>query len=366
MRLSTFKIKTIDRYIMGKFLGTYLFTLSALIVIVVIFDYSEKVKDFMELNAPADEIAFDYYINFIPFFMNQFSGLITFISVILFTSKMAYQTEIIAILSSGVSFKRLMYPYFLSAGIITVFSLLLNMYIIPHANVNRIEFEVKYLKKNKRNQYDDYIYREINPGTFVQIRGYSKRYGTAEFFVISTYEDGSIKSMLSASRAKLNKENNHWTAPNYIERNFTDGVETLEHKTKLDTVINLTVAELGRIQNHIATLNKNELDQFIAEQQAKGSDSLSILNVEKQNRIAYPMSTIILTLIGLSLSSRKVRGGTGLHMTIGITLCFSYILMMRFGNEYAKTSSDWVTLAVWYPNILFAIVAYFLYTKAPK
>ena len=366
MRLSTFKIKRLDTYIMGKFLGTYLFTLSALIIIVVIFDYSEKVKDFMELNAPPEAIIFDYYMNFVPFFMNQFSGLITFISVIMFTSKMAYQTEIIAILSSGVSFKRLLYPYFLSALIITIFSLLLNMYIIPRANVNRIDFEVKYLKKNKRNQYDNYIYREVVPGTFVQIRGYSKRYGSTEFFVVATYEEGNIKSMLSAARAKFDPENNHWTAPKYIERTFKDGVETLVHKTDLDTMINLTVEELGKIQNYVAVLDNDALNKFIEEQQAKGSDSLSILNVEKQNRIAYPMSALILTLIGVSLSSRKVRGGTGLHMSIGITLCFSYILFMKFGNEYAKTSSEWVTLAVWFPNILFSVIAYYLYTKAPK
>lgn len=366
MKLSELKIKTLDRYIIGKFLGTYFFTISMLVIIVIIFDFSEKMEDFIELNASFKSIALDYYLNFIPFFINQFSGLITFISVILFTSKLAYQTEIIAILASGVSFKRFLYPYFLSALMITIFSLALNMYIIPNANVARVNFESKYLKKNVRNQYDDYIYRQVDPGTFVQIKGYSKKYNKAEFLVISTYNKGEIVSMLSAQRVIFNDKNNHWTADKYIQRTFVDGVESLVEKKPLDTLVNLTVEELGKIKLLVATLDKNELNDFILEQQAKGADNLSMLYVEKHNRIAYPISTLILTLIGVSLSSRKIRGGTGFHISIGILLCFSYILFMKFGNEYAKASSEWVELSVWMPNILYAFIAYYLYIKAPK
>ncbi len=366
MKLSDLKVKKLDLYIMGKFLGTYFFTLGLLIVIVVIFDMSEKVEDFLENHAPASEIAFDYYVNFIPFFMNQFSGLITFISVILFTSKMAYQTEIIAILSGGVSFKRLLYPYALSALIITFFSLALNLYIIPISNQQRIEFEIKYLKKNQRNLYDDYVYRQIEPGTFIQIRGYSRRTNSADFIVISTQKDGELVSMLSAERAQFNKENNHWTAHKYMVRKFENGVETLQKHKDLDTLVNLTVAELGRINNHIVTLNAPQLNQFIDEQIAKGSDLMPYLYVEKQNRLAYPIATIILTLIGVSLSSRKVRGGTGFHISAGIALCFSYILIMRFGNEYAKANTQWASLAVWVPNIIYTFIAIYLYHKAPK
>ena len=365
--LSSLKVKKLDRYIIKKFLGTYFFTISLLIVIVVIFDYSEKFEDFMELNAPVKAIIFDYYVNFIPFFFTQFSGLITFISVILFTSKMAYQTEIIAILASGVSFKRMLYPYILSSAVITILSLSLNLYILPNSNVVRMEFEAKYRKKNQRNQYDDYIFRQVKPGTFVQIRGYNRTKRTANFFVVSTYNKGELISMVSASNAEFNDKTKHWTAKEYINRKFEDGIENLVKGENLDTLINLTSQELGDIENYAVTLDRGDLNNFIDEQQAKGSDMMSLLFVEKQKRLAYPISTFILTIIGVSLSSRKVRGGTGLHMSIGIALCFSYILLMKFAEEYAKSlASNGVMISVWAPNILYLGIAMYLYKKAPK
>lgn len=367
MQIDTFKVKKIDRYIMGKFLGTYLFTIALLIVIVVIFDLAEKIEDFMELHATFNSIVFDYYMNFIPFFINQFSGLITFISVIFFTSKMAYQTEIIAILSGGVSFNRFLYPFFLSSLIITIFSLSLNLFIIPKSNVERMEFESKYLKKNMRNQYDDYIYRQVEPHVFVQIRGYNKKDRIADFLVISTYKDSELKSMLSTQNASFNEEKNNWTSDQYIIRTFENGVETMSKESnRLDTVINLEVEELSKIENHVVTLNLFELDDFISEQKKKGADNLSLLYAEEQNRLAYPFSTIILTLIGASLSSRKVRGGTGLHISIGITLCFSYILFMKFANEFAKSNTIDPIISVWAPNVLYFFIGLYLYMKAPK
>lgn len=367
MNLEPFKVKKIDRYIMGKFLGTYLFTIALLIVIVVIFDFTEKIEDFLELHAPFHAIAFDYYLNFVPFFINQFSGLITFISVIFFTSKMAYQSEIVAILSGGVSFNRFLYPFFLSAFIITMFSLTLNLFVIPRSNVTRMEFEGKYLKKNMRNQYDDYIYRQVEPNVFVQIRGYNKRERTADFLVISTYEDSELKSMLSTQNASFNDKRHNWTANQYIVRAFSEGVETMvKENTALDTVINLKVEELSKIENHVVTLNLFELSSFISEQKKKGADNLSLLEAEEQNRLAYPFSTIILTLIGVSLSSRKVRGGTGLHISIGITLCFSYILFMKFANEFAKSNTIPPIISVWAPNVLYFFIGLYLYMRAPK
>lgn len=367
MNLNTLKVKKIDRYIMGKFLGTYLLTISLLIVIVVIFDLTEKIEDFLELHAPAKAIALDYYKNFIPFFMNQFSGLITFISVILFTSKMAYQTEIIAILSGGVSFNRFLYPYLLSALLITIFSLTLNLFIIPQANVTRMEFEMKYLKKNLRNQYDDYIYRQVSPGTYVQIRGYNKREKRADFLVISTYENNQLKSQLSAERVDFDPDKKSWKADRYIQRSFDEQQnEVFKKAQSLDTIINLTSDELGKPENYVAVLDNIELRRFIKEQEMKGSENLSLYKAEMQNRFAYPLSTLVLTLIGVSLSSRKVRGGTGLHMSIGITLCFSYILFMKFANEFAKSNTVNPEISVWIPNLLFLGIAVYLYLKAPK
>ena len=206
MKLKFPGVKILDRYIMRKFLGTYIFAIALIIVIVVIFDAAEKIDDFIELKAPLSKIAFAYYVNFIPFFINQFSGLFTFIAVIFFTSKMAYQTEIIAILSGGVSFKRFLWPYFLSAAIITVVSLALNLVVIPIANTHRLDFEMQYLKRMKNMKYDRHIYRQIEPGTFVYIRDFQGQTNAAGYFVLETYEDGAIVSSLEASNVKFDAE----------------------------------------------------------------------------------------------------------------------------------------------------------------
>ncbi|MEG1554458.1 MAG: LptF/LptG family permease [Rikenellaceae bacterium] len=365
-RRNAIKVGLIDRYIIGKFLGTYVATILMLVVIVVIFDMVEKIDDLMELHAPLKDIIFRYYINFVPFFINKFSGLITFISVILFTSKMAYQTEIIAILSSGVSFKRMMWPYFISALIITTLSLGLNLFVIPMANAKRIDFEAEYSKKGKRGYFEERVYRQIAPGSFASIKGYDSKALTAEFLVLETYDKGRIVSTLSASDATYNPSTHHWQASKYLKRTYQGDVENLTKAENLDTLINLTSEEIGKIQNYIQTLRIDKLNRFIAQQKAKGSDQVALIEVERQNRLAYPISTFILTLIGVSLSSRKVRGGTGLHISIGITLCFSYILFMQFANEFAKGGAIDPIIAVWIPNILFAFIAAYVYKKAPK
>jgi lipopolysaccharide export system permease protein len=353
---------------MRKFLGTYLFAIMLIIVIVVIFDAVEKIDDFIEMKAPLSKIAFQYYLNFIPFFINQFSGLFTFIAVIFFTSKMAYQTEIVAILSGGVSFKRLMWPYFLSAAAITTLSLLLNLVVIPPANARRVDFEAKYLKKNRNIQYDRHIYRQLDPGVFVYIRDYKSDTDKAEYLVLERHENHTIVAELEAADVTFNPETKHWTAPRYITRTFGEGdSERMEkYETKLDTLINLDATELGRVEELIKTMNYTELNQFIKQQKVKGSDMIEVFEVERAQRFSYPISTFILTLIGVSLSSRKVRGGTGLHIGVGITLCFSYILFAKFAEEFAKGGVLPPVLSVWMPNIIFAVIAIYLYKKAPK
>ncbi|MEG1649598.1 MAG: LptF/LptG family permease, partial [Rikenellaceae bacterium] len=184
MKLDKFKIGILDRYIIGKFIGTYVFTILMLIVVVVVFDAVEKIDDFMELNAPLSQILFTYYLNFVPFFINQFSSLITFIAVIFFTSKMAYDTEIVAMLSGGVSFQRLMYPYFISALMIATLSLSLSLFIIPEANQTRIKFEQEFLKKGRRGNFEEHIYRQINDSTYIYIKGYNSTLKSAEYLVL--------------------------------------------------------------------------------------------------------------------------------------------------------------------------------------
>ena len=315
MRFPGFKI--LDRYILGKFLSTYFFAIAMIIVIVVVFDYVEKIDDFTELHAPLKSVILDYYLNFIPYFINQFSGLFTFIACIFFTSKMAYQTEIVAMLSGGMSFRRLMWPYFLGALIIASLSLTLNLWLIPISQRHIVAFEQQYIKRKQNTKYDRHIYRQIEPGIFAYIRGYNDGARQASFFVLERYESGTMTHSLEASDAKFNPETKRWTAPRYTKREFDSaGTETFEQFRNLDTLINLEATELGEINDLIQTMNISELNAFLDQQRAKGSDSINLIEVEKHARYAYPLSTFILTLIGVSLSSRKVRGGTGLHIGI--------------------------------------------------
>lgn len=359
--------KILDRYILGKFLATYFFAIAMIIVIVVIFDYVEKIDDFTELKAPLSAIIFDYYLNFIPFFVNQFSGLFTFIACIFFTSKMAYQTEIIAMLSGGTSFRRLMWPYFLGALIIASLSLTLNLWLIPLSQRHIVKFEQQYIKRRMHATYDRHIYRQIEPGTFVYIRGYSENSKKASFFAIEHYDSGSVSESLESASVKFDPETKRWSAPRYTQRIYDkQGNETFTQHRNLDTLINLDETELGRIEQMIRALNISELNTFLDQQRAKGSDSINLIEVEKHARYAYPLSAFVLTLIGVSLSSRKVRGGTGMHIGIGTALCFSYILFHRFFEEFAKSGTMEPGLAVWLPNLLYLVIAIFLYQKAPK
>ena len=360
-------LKILDRYIIRKFLGTYIFAIMMIIVVVVIFDYVEKIDDFTTTHAPLKEVFFDYYLNFIPFFINQFSALFTFIACIFFTSKLAYQTEIVAMLSGGMSFKRLMWPYFIAASVITSVSLVLSLWVIPISQRDCVAFEQKYIPRRQRFQYDRHIYRQVEPGTFVYIRGFSKNSLQASFLALEKYEGSFMRSTLEASEVKFDNETKRWTAPKYITRSFGDnGQESFTQNRNLDTLLNLDVVELGRMNELIKTMNIVELNEFIDQQRAKGSDSIRQLEVEHHTRFAYPIGTFILSLIGVSLSSRKVRGGTGLHIGIGIALCFSYIMLNRIFEEFAKGGTLPPMLAVWLPNIIYTLIAIYLYRKAPK
>ena len=364
LKLSWPGYRILDRYILRKFLGTYAFAIAMITVILVVFDYAERVDNFTESHAPWSAIIFDYYINFIPDFINQFSGLFTFISVIFFTSKMAYQTEIVAMLSGGVSFRRLMWPYFLGALAIMLLSLSLNLWVIPESQVACVKFRQTYFKKYKNEQYDRHIYRQIAPGEFVYVRGFNTS-NKATYLAIERYEGTTIAATLEASDVSVDPETGRWKAQRYIVRHIdSQGEETFEQLRDLDTLINLDVKELGRIEQTISTMKIGELNRFLEQQRIKGSDSINIIEVERHTRFAYPFATFILTLIGVSLSSRKVRGGTGLH--IGIMLCFSYIMLNRLFEEFAKSGGLPVGLAVWLPNIIFTIIAIYLYRKAPK
>ncbi len=366
MKLRWPGLKILDRYIIGKFLSTYFFSIILIIVVIVIFDYAEKIDNFTVSKAPLEAIVFDYYLNFVPSFVNQFSGLFAFISVIFFTSKLAYQTEIIAMLSGGMSFRRLMWPYFIGSLIIASLSLALNLWIVPISQKTCVAFEMQYVNNNKREKYDKHIYRQVEPGLFLYLRSLTS-YDRAAFLSLERYEDGKMVSVLESSGASIDSITGRWTALRYTTRTFDeDGEDIFTQHRNLDTLINIDRSELGNVGDLVKTMKIEELNEFLAQQRQKGSDSIRIIEVAKHTRYAFPAGTFILTLIGVSLSSRKVRGGTGLHIGIGITLCFSYILFTRFFEEFAKGGTIPPEIAVWTPNFIYLFVAIYCYNKAPK
>ncbi len=360
-----YRLKTIDFYIIRKFIGTYFFAIVLIVGIAVIFDLSEKLDDFMEKKPPLSAIVFDYYLNFIPYFANLFSSLFTFIAVIFFTSKMAYNTEIIAILSSGVSFKRMMYPYFVSATIIAVFSFFLTSFVIPPANRVRLDFENTYIKRPYQNS-DRNIHKQVRPGVFVYMEAYNSVSQTGYKFSIEHFVDGKLQSKLMSDYARWDSTKNKWEVQNYYIRNYLLEGQQILSGTKLDTSVFITPKDFTMRTSVVETMNLFQLNEFIVQQRLQGADTVDVFLVEKYRRLADPFSSFILTLIGVSLSSRKVRGGIGLHIGVGLGISFSYILFMRFSTMFAVGGSLSPFVAVWLPNVLFAFIAIGLYRVAPK
>ena len=346
---------------------TYIFGILMMVIILVVFDYVEKVDDFTELHAPWKAVIWDYYMNFIPLFVSQFSALFTFISVIFFTSKMAMQTEIVAILSGGVSFRRFMWPYVLGSSIITIMSLVLSLWVIPEGQKASVEFQSKYFKKQQLMVYDDHVYRQIEPNTYAYVRGYAPGLESIPFFAIERFDSTELVETLDAANASFDVESRRWTAPRYmIYSRGEDGTLSGKQYRNLDTLINLDVRELGDISGVVKTLTYEELNEFLDQQRSKGSDEVFLIEVERHARFSYPISTFILTIIGVALASRKVRGGMGMHIGIGIALCFIYLMVGRVSEQIAISGSIEPWIGVWLPNIIFAIIAIIVYRKAPK
>jgi len=364
--LRTFKISILDRYIIRKFLGTFFYTLLIIIIITIVFDISEKIGSFIDKKVTLDSIIFDYYFNFVPYFISLFSSLFIFVSVIFFTSKMASQSEIIAILSSGISFRRFLYPYFISACILAAFSFLINDVVIPPANIKRFVFEEKYIVSpmvyRERN-----VHKQVEPGLFVYLESFSNSAETAYKFSMERYDGDRLTSKLISESALWNKEKYKWTIRNYYIRDIDSiGNETLSEGASMDTIINLHPSEFKRRDNFIETMSVAELNEFIDNLRMQGADNVNSFQIEMHKRIAFPFSTFILTLIGVSLSTRRVRGGIGIHVAIGIAISFLYILFMQFSAEFATKGNLHPVLAAWVPNIIFGIVGIFLYRLAPK
>lgn len=360
-------MKKLDLYILRKFLGTYFFIVAIIICIVIVFDLVEKMDDFMESKAPLESIVFDYYLNLVPYYANMLSPLLVFISVIFFTSKMAGQTEIIAILSSGISFRRMMFPYFVGATIIALITYALGGYMIPLANRTRIAFENEYVKTRRETGLSD-MHMQISPGVFVYMGRYYSFRETGDRFNIEKYDDKKLVSRLTARTITYNVEAKSWKLKNYTRWDFDENGVThrISSGSEMDTVINIVPSDFKNERKSFEMLTNQGLSEHIDELERRNIGNTEEFKVELYKRQASPFAAFILTLIGVSLASRKTRGGMGLHIGVGLVLSFVYILFLTVSTTFAINGNMNLILSVWLPNIVFGIIGVVLYRNAPK
>jgi lipopolysaccharide export system permease protein len=358
-------LKKIDLYIIKKFLGTFFFAIVLILGIAIVFDISEKIDDFIEKEAPIRAIIVDYYFNFVPYYGNLFSFLFVFISVIFFTSKMAVYSEFIAILGAGVSYRRIMRPYMIAAGFIALLSFVLSNWIIPHSNSIRLDFENTYINNTYHFEGRNY-HKQISPGIYAYLESYNNKLDMGSKFSMEKFENGKLVSKLMSDYIKWDTTSNKWRINNYRIRNFQEDGEILIQGSALDTTLNMERADFNRRATDVETMNWGELNRYIDKERLSGSGNLNAILIEKYKRTAFPFSTFILTLMGVSLASRKVRGGTALYLGIGLALSFSYILFMQISFQFSIGSNLSPLIAVWIPNILYGIIAIFLFRLAPK
>jgi lipopolysaccharide export system permease protein len=359
-------MKKLDAYILRKFIGTFIYAISLISVIIIIFDISEKIDAFIRWHLSLKTIVFDYYVNFVPYLVNLFSPLFTFIAVVFFTSRLAARSEIVAILSGGISFRRLMVPYMIGAAMIASLSLYLNHVIIPNANKTRLRFEDAYVRSQYYN-LSVHIHKQVSPGVFIYLHNYDITRNLGIKFALEQIDKQEIRYKLMSETIMWDSLKKDWKIYNYFIRKIAkDGTETSSVGMEKDTALGFYPSDFKEQLIDDEAMNYKELDQYIAQQRMEGSNNVKYYEVEKYRRTSFPFATFILTLIGVALSSRKVRGGTGLHLGLGLLIAFSFILFMQISTTFAESGYISPLISVWIPNFLYGILAFFMVRFAPK
>jgi lipopolysaccharide export system permease protein len=333
-----------------------------------VFDVNENLHKFSTYNAPLKAIVFDYYANFVPYFANLFSPLFVFIAVIFFTSKLAGNSEIIAMLAAGTSFKRLLRPYMISAAIIAAVNFYLGGWVIPKGNMVKMEFESKY-KNNKINTSASNVQLMVSPGVIAYLQQYDDQTRTGYGFSLDKFENKKLVSHMTASVIRydsISDSRYHWKAQSYKIRTLKGLREEIESGAVIDTLIQMEPMDLVFSDGQQETLTLTDLRNYISKQVERGSVNVAQYEVEYHKRIASSFASFILTIIGVSLSSRKRKGGMGMYLGIGLALSFSYILLQTICATFAVNADTPAMLAAWIPNILYSIIAYFCYRQAPN
>lgn len=361
-------IRRIDWYIIKKFIGTYIYSIALIIAIAIVFDFNENLSKFTEYHAPARAIIFDYYANFIPYYSNLFSPLFVFIAVIFFTSKLAGNSEIIAMLASGFSFKRLMRPYMLSCVLIASLSYYLSASVIPHGTVIRQNFESLYRNSKKQTAADN-VQLQVAKGVIAYIQHYDDKTKHGYGFSLDKFENKKLVSHMTAMEIQYDTiadSKYHWNVTGWKIRQLRGLREHITSGAALDTLIQMEPTDLVYSKGQQETFTSAELKDYISKQVDRGSGNVVQYQVEYHKRIASSFASFILTIIGMSLSARKRKGGMGLYLGLGLALSSLYIMLQTVSATFAINANAPPILAAWIPNIIFALVAYFCYRKAPN
>ncbi|SFC27379.1 lipopolysaccharide export system permease protein [Parapedobacter composti] len=360
---SSFKI--IDRYVIQKYLSTFVFTMGIFTVVAVVFDVSERLDDFLKYKAPLSKIVFEYYAGFVPFYLNMLSPLINFIAVIFFTAKMADQTEIVPILSGGMSFNRFIRPYMVAATIIFALNFVFSVYIIPRTNKLKVGFERVYVKPVENNTKSS-THMQIDDDSYVYIDNFDNNRKVGYNFVLEKFDGNEMIEKLMADRIAWDSVKNHWRIENYTIRKIDSLDEEMIKGTSMDTLLDMTPRDFEVYDNIFTAMNMTELNERIEKEKIRGTGMMTDLLLEKYKRFVTPLAAYVLTLMGVALSSKKVRGGIGLSLGIGIGLSFTYIVFIQFATMFSLKGGLPPIIAVFIPNLIFGALAFYLLHKAPK
>ncbi|QNF33443.1 YjgP/YjgQ family permease [Adhaeribacter swui] len=358
-------MKLLDKYILQKYLSTFVFVVLILVVIICVIDFTEKNDDFLETNPPFKSIIFDYYLNLIPFYSNMLSPITVFIATVFVTAKLAGRTEIVAILSSGVSFRRMLVPYVMGASIIGACTFALIGWVIPNSNKTRVAFEVKYIKKPYTFEGRN-IHFKLNPESYAYIESYNNTANIGYKFTLETIKGNELLAKLTSDAITWDEKKNKWHLDNYVLRKFEGDKEITRQYGPLDTTLNLLPKDFASTYRLAETLTLPELNKFIQQKKMRGADDTEIYLIEKYERFSYPFAIIILTVIGVILSSRKRRGGIGLQVALGFTLAFIFIIFVILSRSLAQVGDVSPFLASWIPSIIFTGIGIILYKTVPR
>jgi len=358
------KIKILDLYIIKKFLGSFAGVIALVILMVVVVDAAENIQEFLDSEASFWEIALGYYGNFVPYFVNLLSPLFVFIAVIYFTSKLSRNTEIIAMLNTGMSFYRLMIPYIVSAVVIGMLSFYLTNFLIPQTNKGLMEFKERYISRQVRNRNID-CHIKISANGYVFVKYWEHSTGKGYDFSYEEMGQQGVKYKLYASTIEWDTVENHWIMNDYVKRHYNGIFETIETGKKMDTVLNFSLSDFIIVKEGYSMMSYTAIREYIEEEKSKGSEAKDY-EYEKHRRIAFPFATIILSLVGLCVSSRKSRQGIGLHLLLGLLITFSFVMLMQIAQVFAILGGFSPFWAAWTPNIAYSILCIFLIIKTPK